>query len=96
MLSGDNLDTAIYCAKQVNILDKNGENKPHACMSGDEFVEMIGGLDYIKVDFNTGERSWDYESAKQANNDIEENIHRINEHTRVLARCTPLHKFLFV
>jgi len=33
-------------------------------MSGDEFVQMIGGLDHIKVDFNTGERSWDFESAK--------------------------------
>jgi len=65
-------------------------------MSGDEFLEMIGGTDHIKVDYITGEKTWDYESAKQANSDIVDNIHRINEHTRVMARCTPLHKFLFV
>jgi hypothetical protein len=57
---------------------------------------MIGGLDHVKFDEITGERSWDFESAKQANFEIEENVHRINDHTRVLARCTPLHKFLFV
>lgn len=66
MLSGDNLDTAIYCAKQVNILEKNGDNKPHACMTGDDFVEMIGGLRHVKIDDVTGEKKWDYESAQQA------------------------------
>lgn len=95
MLSGDNPDTAIYCAKQVQILAENGEQKPYACMTGDEFVEMIGGLDFIKYDEN-GEKKWDFDCAKEANIDIVENVHRINEHTRVLSKCTPLHKFLFV
>ena len=65
-------------------------------MTGDDFVEMIGGLRHVKIDDVTGEKKWDYESAQQADQDVVENIHKINENTRVLARCTPLHKFLFV
>lgn len=96
MLSGDNLHTAIYCAKQVNILGENEENKPLACMTGDEFVGMIGGLDHVRFDELTGERSWDYNSAVESNAEIGINVHKINECTKVLARCSPLHKFLFV
>ena len=64
-------------------------------MTGDDFVEMIGGPDFVKIDEN-GEKKWDYDAVKEFNIDIVENVHRINEHTRVLARCTPLHKFMFV
>lgn len=56
---------------------------------------MIGGLDYIKYDEN-GNKTWDFERAKYEREDIVDIIHEINNHTRVLARCTPLHKFLFV
>lgn len=38
MLSGDNLQTAIHCAKKTGILRDNEENNPFACMSGDQFV----------------------------------------------------------
>jgi len=65
-------------------------------MTGDDFVEMIGGPDHVKVDENTGERSWDFDAAKKARDDVELNVININQHTKVLAKCSPLHKFLFV
>jgi|NOAtaT_5_FD_contig_21_773948_length_315_multi_2_in_0_out_0_1 hypothetical protein len=63
-------------------------------MTGDEFEKLIGGQDYIY--FENGIKKWDYNRLKQDKPQIDDIIYEINANTRVLARCSPLQKFLFV
>jgi len=67
-------------------------------MTGDDFANYVGGLRYVKYDNDKGERYWDLDSLKEdyPNYNIHDKINEINRHTKVVARCTPLHKFLFV
>ncbi len=57
-------------------------------MTGEEFSNLIGGDEYIKFD-EKGNKIWDFERVKNEREDLVNIIHEINNHTRVLARCTP-------
>lgn len=44
MISGDNLYTAMECAKKAGILNEGEERMDKVCMTGKEFRELIGGV----------------------------------------------------
>lgn len=44
MISGDNLETAIACAKKAGILQEGEEKVPFRCMTGEEFRNHLGGV----------------------------------------------------
>lgn len=44
MISGDNIETAIACAKKAGILQEHEEDVPMRCMTGEEFTREIGGV----------------------------------------------------
>lgn len=44
MISGDNLETAIFAAKKAGILQEGEEKVPFRCMTGKEFRNHLGGV----------------------------------------------------
>jgi Ca2+-transporting ATPase len=44
LVSGDNLDTAVACAIKAGILTEEEAKQNNACMTGEEFRRIVGGL----------------------------------------------------
>lgn len=86
MISGDNLETAIACAKKAGILAEGEENVPMRCMNGEDFRREIGGI--VKVQGKDGKEKWTVGDKKKFKN--------IAGNLKVLARSTPEDKFSLV
>lgn len=86
MISGDNIETAIACAKKAGILREGDENAPMRCMLGKEFSEKIGGVK--KVVGKDGKEKFAIGNKDQ--------FKKIAENLLVLARSTPEDKFALV
>ena len=92
MVTGDNIETAMAIAKEAGILLSSSENKPgkagqgrYRCMTGAEFRGLVGEL---KKDIVNGEVK-----------EVIPNLHAfrdIAKELRVLARSTPLDKYILV
>lgn len=57
MISGDNLYTAIECAKLAGILNEGEERMDKVCMLGKDFREQIGGV--IRTVDKEGKEKWE-------------------------------------
>jgi magnesium-transporting ATPase (P-type) len=44
MISGDNMFTAIECAKKAGILNEGEDKMDKVCLTGKEFRELVGGV----------------------------------------------------
>ena len=86
MISGDNLYTAIECAKEAGILQQNEESMEKVCMEGKEFRAYVGGVKKVQ-DPNGSER---YEVVQK------QNFRAIAQRLKVLARSTPDDKFTLI
>ena len=92
MVTGDNLETAIAIAKEAGIIPSGSDNsrsKPSSsrfrCMTGVEFRKHFGGL---KEEIVGGEKR-----------EVIANVHAFREiikELRVLARSTPMDKYILV
>jgi Ca2+ transporting ATPase len=93
MVTGDNLETAIAIAKEAGIIpagsDTSKSGKPSSsrfrCMTGVEFRKHFGGL---KEEIIGGEKR-----------EVISNLHAFREiikELRVLARSTPMDKYILV
>ena len=47
MISGDNIHTAIYCAKKAGIIQDGDEKNENICMNGKDFRDKVGGTKKI-------------------------------------------------
>jgi magnesium-transporting ATPase (P-type) len=90
MVTGDNIETAVAIAKEAGIiLSSSDQTKSKAnssryrCMTGAEFRQKVGGL--RKENVNGKERD--------AIKDIQ-NFREIVKELRVLARSTPMDKYI--
>jgi len=86
MISGDNMYTAIACAKAAGILEEGEETVDKVVMLGKDFREMIGGIK--KVVDKEGREKW-----IPVNNT---NFKHIAQRLKVLARSTPEDKFALI
>jgi magnesium-transporting ATPase (P-type) len=86
MISGDNLETAIYAAKKAGILQEGEERVPFRCMTGEEFRTHLGGV-FKVVDKTTGQEKWAVDKKK---------FKPIGDNIKVLARAHPEDKFALV
>ena len=89
MISGDNFETATRCAVKAGIIKEAQISKEDVCMTGEKFMELVGGMP-TKTIVNDKE-TWSY--SKEVKDII---LKKIQPNTRVLARCTPDHKFAFI
>ena len=83
MLSGDNLYTAIECAKKAGILKEGDERQDKVCLTGKEFKELIGGV----------KRTIDKEGKQKYEIINKTNFRGLLSKLKVLARTTPEDKF---
>lgn len=86
MVSGDNLETAIACAKKAGILLEGEEKAEMRCMTGEEFSRAIGGV--RKVVGKDGTEKWVVTEKNK--------FKKIAQNIKVLARSTPDDKFALV
>jgi P-type Ca2+ transporter type 2B len=86
MISGDNLYTAIECAKRAGILQAGEEKIDKVCMLGKDFRELVGGV--RKALDKQGNEKW--EVANKAN------FKQVAQRLKVLARSTPEDKFALI
>jgi magnesium-transporting ATPase (P-type) len=86
MISGDNLETAVYMAKLSGILQGEDEKYDKVCMMGKEFREAVGGV--RKVMDHTGNEKWEVVNKQ--------NFKPIAQRLKVLARSTPEDKFAMI
>lgn len=86
MISGDNLHTAIACAKMAGILMEGEENVPMRCMTGAEFRKAIDGV--RKITDQEGREKWVVGDKKK--------FRQIADSLKVLARSTPDDKFALI
>lgn len=86
MVSGDHLDTAKAVAIQAGIIDEEEAQLDDIAMTGDQFRERLGHYE-IYTDENN------MESIKFSNKSI---FNKINKRVRVIARATPIDKFLLI
>ena len=86
MISGDNLDTALYVAKKAGIIQDKDEDYDKVGMLGEEFRKIIGGVNkYTNPD---GSISWGIENKQ--------NFRAVAQRLKVLARATPEDKFALI
>lgn len=91
MVTGDNQDTALAIAKEIGIVPLNeiADHEKYApkfrCMTGADFRKHFGG---IRTELIEGEQ-------KEVINDIHA-FREIVKDLRVLARSTPLDKYILV
>lgn len=85
MISGDSLETASKVAFNAGIITENQIAQDEVCMTGERLFEIIG-----KPHLNH-ENKWVY--PDEMKNAIQS---KISHKCRVLARCTPEHKFAFI
>ena len=86
MISGDNIETAISVAKKAGILKEGEEAKSYMCMTGEEFIKYIGGVN--KTVGKDGKERWGVGDKKR--------FKIVAENLKVLARTTPEDKFALV
>jgi Ca2+ transporting ATPase len=86
MISGDNLETAVFAAKQAGILQGEDEKYDKVCMEGKEFRELVGGV--RKVPDHLGNEKWEVINKQ--------NFKTIAQRLKVLARSTPDDKFAMI
>jgi Ca2+ transporting ATPase len=86
MISGDNLESAKVAARKARILSEKDENLKFACMTGDHFRELVGGVQKVVDKFGNEK----FEVVGQAE------FKKIANELRVLARATPEDKFTLV
>ena len=85
MVTGDNLETAMAIAKDAGIISNNTKRSRFTCMTGDAFRKHFGGL---KKEYIGGEEK-----------EVIANVHAFREiikELRVLARSTPMDKYILV
>lgn len=89
MISGDNLQTATRAAVKAGIIQEKDRNNDEVCTTGEHLMELLEGSP-IKTIINDKEVfSYPAEMKERILSDIQSKI-------RVLARCTPEHKFAFI
>jgi Ca2+ transporting ATPase len=86
MISGDNLYTAIECAKLAGILNEGEERMDKVCMIGKDFRELIGGVN--KIIDKEGKEKFEIKNKQ--------NFKQIAQRLKVLARSTPEDKFALI
>jgi magnesium-transporting ATPase (P-type) len=95
MVTGDNIKTAIAIAKECSIIAKDGsEDKlENVCMTGPNFDEYVGSLVHKKTGKKIEIFGKDPEIEVVGN---EENMKKIRENLKVLARSRPADKYVMV
>ena len=88
MVTGDNIDTARAIALNAGILTAKDLENEYACMTGQQFRELVGGLKRIE-DKNDNGKLKEEIGNKKAFKDIEKQL-------KVLARSTPEDKYMLV
>jgi Ca2+ transporting ATPase len=88
MISGDNLLTATRAAVQAGIINEGQRMNDEVCMNGEDLMDILGG-NPILTEVN-GKEVYSYPP------DFRETIDSEVRKIRVLARCTPEHKFAFI
>lgn len=86
MISGDNIHTAIACAKKAGILLEGEERIDKVCMNGKEFRELVGGV--RKSIDKQGNEKWEVANKS--------NFKQVAQKIKVLARSTPEDKFTLI
>jgi len=86
MISGDNMYTAIDCAKKAGIIREGEEKTSQVVMNGEEFRNQVGGLT------RTVEK--DGKERYRVNN--KQAFKKIVQNLKILARATPDDKFTLV
>jgi magnesium-transporting ATPase (P-type) len=86
MISGDNIYTAMACAKKAGIIFEGDEDVHMRCMLGEDFYNQIGGVKQVRD--NEGNEKWVVGDKKK--------FKQIAENLLVLARSTPEHKFALI
>lgn len=90
MVSGDNIETAKFAAKNANILSPTEVDDEECFMTGEQFMGTIGNSAPYKVNEN-GKVVY-----KFSDDAMRTFIDGPYKKVRVLARCTPEHKFNFI
>lgn len=87
VLTGDHIETAKYVALQAGIVTESEINSPGVCMTGDDFMEAIGGY----------ERIWDRELDQYVIKfENEDKFSAVRKKLKVLARCRSEDKFVLI
>lgn len=84
MITGDNILTATSIARECGILASNTPTE-YEVMDGKEFRECVGGLVSVDVD-----------GKKELRIGNQEIFNKISKKLKVMARATPLDKFMLV
>jgi magnesium-transporting ATPase (P-type) len=86
-LTGDHIETAKYVALECGIVQEDEVNKPGVCMTGDDFMEAIGGYNRI------WDKQMDEYIIKFVN---EDQFSAVRKKLKVLARTSSEDKFVLV
>lgn len=86
MISGDNINTAFYCAKKAGIIQEGEEMHENVCINGKDFRDKVGGVKNIRD--RDGEQRWEVVNKT--------NFKLLMKSLKVLARSTPDDKFTLI
>jgi magnesium-transporting ATPase (P-type) len=90
MISGDHLETSRQVAIQTGIITKAEAYQPGVCMTGEEFLQTIGGREGYEQIWNEEQQQY---SVQFKNPKLFNSVKRT---IRVIARATAEIKFILV
>jgi len=90
MVSGDNIETAKQAALKADIIQASNLNDDDVCMTGEQLMAVLSNQAPKKIEVN-GKITYKYEDEQ-----LDAFVDGPFKKVRVLARCTPEHKFNFI